>query len=72
MTNSGKVYVWGLGFKLETIKQPKHIFTDGQGISELKMGLMHGVYIQQKNKQAYSWGDNTFGQTGNDYSENTT
>ena len=69
VTVSGDVYVWGLGFKMEVEKQPRLIFTDTAGITDLDFGVRHGVYISSFNSQAYSWGDTTFGQTGNNYQD---
>lgn len=43
------------------------IFEVKNGIIDIKFGLRHGVYINAKDKQAYSWGERTFGQTGNNY-----
>ena len=46
------------------------LFTDGKGIKDLQFGLKHGLYIQSKTRNLYSWGDKTYGQTGNTYTEN--
>jgi len=59
------VFIWGLGFKLQNIKNPRCIFQDEKGIIDLKMGYRHGVYIQKGSERAFTWGENTFGQTGN-------
>jgi len=32
--------------------------------------MNHGLYIQNKTCRLFSWGDNTFGQTGNKYTDN--
>jgi alpha-tubulin suppressor-like RCC1 family protein len=46
------------------------LFEDKQGIKDLKFGLRHGIYIQQHTGNAFSWGERTFGQTGNNYQDN--
>ena len=65
----GSVYIWGQGFKSEKIKKPKMIFRDKLGIVDLKFGYKHGLYIQGKTHKVLSWGDKTFGQTGNNMQE---
>ena len=73
VTQNDKVYIWGFGFKNEKVEKPKLLFQDEQGgILDVQFGLRHGVYLQKKTNQAFSWGDRTFGQTGNNYSENFT
>ena len=42
------------------------MFSDPDGVFDLKLGLNHGIYIQDSTRNVYSWGDDTFGQTGND------
>ena len=37
------------------------------GIIDLKLGLKHGMYIQEQTYDLYSWGDNTYGATGNEF-----
>lgn len=69
VTKSGRVYIWGLGFKLQMLREPTVLFQDELGISDIKFGLRHGVYIQNQTKKVYSWGESTFGQTGNNYQE---
>ena len=44
------------------------IFKDSLGIKDLQFGLNHGLYTQESSGTVFSWGDNTFGQTGNNYS----
>ena len=63
--NNGQVYIWGNGFKNERIEEPKLIFREEEGILDLQMGLKHGLYIQETTRKLKSWGDSTFGQTGN-------
>ena len=45
------------------------IFEDSKGIKDLKFGLRHGIYIQRETNSAFSWGERTFGQTGNNYQD---
>jgi len=35
------------------------------------MGHRHGVYLQKGSQQVFTWGENTFGQTGNLYTMNS-
>ena len=67
VTESNKVYIWGQGFKQEKIPEPRMIFQDTRGIDTLKFGWNYGLYICKSSGQLYSWGDKTFGQTGNNY-----
>ena len=69
VTKDGHVYCWGQGFRNEHIPKPVLIFEDSNGIFDLQFGLKHGIYIQEKNKKVYSWGDGTIGQTGNDHTD---
>jgi alpha-tubulin suppressor-like RCC1 family protein len=45
------------------------IFRDDLGIVDLKFGYKHGLYIQGRTNKVLSWGDKTFGQTGNNMQE---
>ena len=66
----GHVYLWGTTFKGESIKLPRLIFQDKNGVHDIKFGQKHGIYQQERNKELYSWGDATLGQTGNNYTDN--
>jgi hypothetical protein len=66
----GHCYIWGTTFKGEHIKEPRLVFRDHNGIYDLKFGQKHAIYQQERNRELYSWGDATLGQTGNHYNDN--
>lgn len=72
VTVSNKTFFWGQGFKNEKITSPKFFFSDPNGIKDLRFGLNHGLYIQNKSRTLFSWGDRSFGQTGNLYEDEIT
>ena len=69
VSRNGKVFIWGQGLRNERLLKPKLIFTENDGIKDLRFGFKHGLYINAKSQQVYSWGDNSFGQTGNNQVE---
>ena len=66
---NGSVYIWGQGLRNERLVRPKLIFTEPDGIKDLRFRFKHGLYINAQNHQVYSWGDSSFGQTGNNQVE---
>lgn len=60
------VFFWGQGFRHDKHRQPKHMFSTCKGIKDLKMGWRHVLYIDEETSGLFSWGDTTFGQTGNE------
>ena len=71
ITDTGKVYVWGCSFRNEgeVISIPSLLFHDKNGIEDVQLGRNHGAYIQSKTSRMFTWGDHSFGQTGNNYED---
>ena len=55
------VFMWGMGSLAQINYTPKLLFSEHDGIKDLRAGLRHGLYIQETSQYLYSWGDSTFG-----------
>jgi hypothetical protein len=48
VSRNGQVFIWGQGLRNERLMKPKHIFTEKDGIKDLRFGFKHGLYIRAK------------------------
>lgn len=71
VTETGKAYVWGCSFRNEgeVVAVPHLLFHDKNGIEDVQLGRNHGAYVQSRTSRMFTWGDHSFGQTGNNYKD---
>ena len=64
------MFQWGLNYKKQKVTKPKLFFfcDEEKGIKDIQFGNKHGLYLTESGK-VFSWGDTSFGQTGNDFRE---
>lgn len=59
------MFFWGEGFRQDRVRAPTLLFSTNAGVKDLKVGWRHVLYVDEEQGGLYSWGDTTFGQTGN-------
>ena len=60
------LFYWGSGIRAEKVRKPSYLFSTHKGIKNLKAGWRHILFTDEFSNNLYSWGDNTYGQTGNE------